>query len=72
MQQLQNLYRSVFSSANPMEAMQKMMASNPKFAQIQNLFRQGQTPEGVFRQMAAQRGINPDEFIRQLQGNNGR
>lgn len=55
-----------------MQALQQMMGSNPKFAQINNLFRQGQTPEGVFRNMAKQRGIDPDQFIRELQGNNGK
>lgn len=72
MAQLRNIYQSISSSANPMQALQQMMGSNPKFAQINNLFRQGQTPEGVFRNMAKQRGIDPDQFIRELQGNNGK
>jgi len=72
MQQLRNMYQSIAHSANPMQMIQQMIAKNPKFAQINNLFRQGQTPEGIFRSMAKQRGIDPDEFIRQLQDNNGR
>lgn len=72
MQQLQGMYRSIFSSGNPMQALQQMIGNNPKFAQINGLMRKGMTPEGIFRQMASSRGIDPDDFIRQLQGNNGR
>lgn len=68
MSQLRNMYRSISGSANPMQALQQMMGNNPMFAQINNLFRQGQTPEGIFRAMAKQRGIDPDQFIRELRG----
>lgn len=71
MPQLQNMYQSIFKSGNPMQAIQRMAASNPRFAQISNLMKQGRNPESIFREMAAQRGIDPDDFIRQLQGNNG-
>lgn len=71
MPQLQNMYQSIFKSKNPMQAIQQMAANNPRFAQISNLMKQGRNPESIFREMAAQRGIDPDDFIRQLQGNNG-
>jgi len=72
MANVRNVYRSVFNSKNPMQAMQNMMASNPRMAQVNALLRQGRNPESIFREMAKQRGIDPDEFIREIQqGNNG-
>lgn len=72
MAQLRNLYQSISNSANPMQALQQMMGSNPRFAQINNMMKKGMSPEGIFREMAANRGIDPNDFIRQLQGNNGK
>lgn len=71
MSQLRTMYQSIANSKNPMQAIQQMAANNPAFAQINNLMRQGRNPESIFREMAAKRGIDPDDFIRQLQGNNG-
>lgn len=71
MANVRNVYKSIFNSKNPMQAMQNMMASNPRMAQVNNLLRQGRNPESIFREMARQRGIDPDEFIREMQGNNG-
>lgn len=72
---IRNAYQSIFGGGNPMQAMQRIFANNPKYAQIQNLMRQGRNPESIFRSMARQRGIDPDEFIRSMtadpNGNNG-
>lgn len=71
MARLQGMYQAIFNSGNPMAAMQNMFGNQPQFAQAMNLFRQGRNPESVFREMARQRGVDPDAFLRQLQGNNG-
>lgn len=71
MGQVQKFYQAVSSSQNPMQSIDKLLSSNPKFAQIKTLMKQGRTPESLFREIAAQRGIDPDEFVRQMQGNNG-
>lgn len=60
------LYRAFAESKNPMEAFGKIASQNPKLKGVMDAFRQGQTPQGVFRSMCNQRGINPDEFIRRL------
>ena len=76
MGRVQNAFQMIFNSQNPMQAMQKAFANTPQFAQMNNLLRQGKNPEQLFRQMAQQRGIDPDEFIRAMiadpNGNNGR
>ena len=51
-------------SGNP----QQMIQNNPMLNQIMQQ-NKGKTPEQIFRSMAQQRGIDPDEFLRQLRNN---
>lgn len=61
----QNMYRTLCSSRNPTQAIQQMIGNNP---QLNSLLQQGRNPESVFRELAKQKGIDPDAFIRALQG----
>lgn len=66
--QLYSLYNMMKNSGNPMAILQNMAMSNPQLQPVINSLQQGNSPEQVFRQLAGQRGINPDEFIRNIQG----
>lgn len=76
MGRIQNAFQTIFNTRNPMQALQRAFSNTPQFAQMNDLLRQGRNPEQLFRQMAQQRGIDPDEFIRTMtagpNGNNGR
>ena len=73
MGQAQKFYQAMANSKNPMQAIDQLLSSNPRLAPIKNLMKQGRTPESIFRAVAAQRGIDPDDFVRQLQqGNSGK
>ena len=41
------------------------LSKNPMYAQLMQMCK-GQNPEVVFRNMAAQMGVNPDELIKEL------
>lgn len=66
--QLGQLYNVFMRSNNPMSILQNMAINNPQLTPILNALKQGANPEQIFRQLATQNGINPDEFIRTIQG----
>jgi hypothetical protein len=45
-----------------------MAQSNPQLQPIAQMIRTGNSPEAIARNIMKQRGINPDEFIKQIQG----
>ena len=57
------------AASNPQAFIQQMMANNPnQAAQIMSLLQQnGNDPKAAFYSLAKQKGIDPDEFLRQLQ-----
>lgn len=68
---LRNLYQSL-SGKNPMQVIGQMAMRNPQMQPIMQALRGGQNPQQLFRSLCQQRGINPDEFIGNIVGNNGR
>lgn len=57
------MYKMFQSFGNPMSAVQNMCP------QLMPILQSGRNPEQIFRMICQQRGINADDFIRQIQSN---
>ena len=68
---IQAAYRALSNSRNPMQAFMQMAAQNPNLQPIANALRNGADPQSLFRSLCQQRGIDPNEFMRALNGQNG-
>lgn len=66
--QLQNMYKMLMESKNPMQMFEKIAMNNPKMRPILQALRSGNSPEQIFNSMCQQRGINPQEFIKKITG----
>ena len=64
---INDIYRILSSSKNPMQAFENIAKNNPNMAPILNLMKNGYSPEQIFRSMCQQRGIDPQQFIQNLQ-----
>ena len=65
MNAIRNAYASL-KSGNMQQSVIDALSRNPRMAPVMNLLRQGRNPEYLFREMARQRGIDPDAFIREI------
>jgi hypothetical protein len=63
---LMQAYKTFLNAGNPMVVFKQMAIKNPQLQPILSVIESGGNPEQIARQMMAQRGINPDEFIKQL------
>ena len=69
MNNIKQIYNMLRYSNNPNQLINQMMAQNPQMSQMLNLIKaNGNNYEQVFRNMCNQRGINADEFIKNLTG----
>ena len=68
MQQVKNIYSMLRNSNNPEMLMNQLMQQNPQLAPTINLIKANGNYEQVFRKMCSDRGINADDFIRQMNG----
>lgn len=68
---LRSMYQAVMNSSNPMQAFSQIASKNPNLQPIMQALRGGANPQQLFNSLCQQRGINPQEFLRQLTGNNG-
>ena len=66
MGQIKQIYNMLRYSNNPTQLLNQMAAQNPQFAQTINFIRANGNYEQIFRNMCQERGINADEFIRQI------
>lgn len=64
---LRNLYKAM-QNGNPMQMFQQIAMKNPNMQPILNMLNNGANPQQLFYQMCKQRGINPDEFIKNITG----
>ena len=56
------------ASNNPQAFIQQMMANNPKAADVMQLInKHGGDAKAAFYDLAKQKGINPEDFLRSLQ-----
>ena len=63
-----DLYRAMKQSNNPYQMFMQMASQNPQMRPVINAIQQGNDPRMIFNNMCQQRGINPDEFIRNITG----
>ncbi len=68
---IQSLYRAVMGAKNPMQAFQRIASQNPYMQPILQALQGGANPQQLFASLCQQRGINPQEFMRQITNNNG-
>lgn len=61
-------YRMFSQSKNPMQLFMNMASKNPNMQPIMNMIQNGGNPQMVFNQLCQQRGINPQEFLRNITG----
>lgn len=67
MNSIQNAYRMLMSSPNPMALLQNMAQQNPSLQPVVQILKQGGNPQQVFINLCQQRGIDPNQFIKQIQ-----
>lgn len=67
MNQMKELYNAM-RNGNPMQVFNQMAQNNPNMKPILNLINNGHNPQQIFYQLCKQRGINPDEFIKNITG----
>lgn len=65
--QLREIYKAM-QSGNPMQMFQNMAMQNPQMKPILNMLNGGANPKELFYQLCKQKGINPDEFIKNITG----
>ena len=65
--QLQNMYKMLTSSKNPIALFQQMAAQNPQMQPIVDMLR-SRSPQDVFNYMCRQRGIDPQQFLKTITG----
>ena len=63
--QIKRMAQMVNSVRNPQQVLAHLAQNNPQVKSVMDLC-QGRNPEQVFRNMCAQRGINPEEIIQAL------
>ena len=68
---IQRLYQAIMGGGNPMQAFQRIASQNPQMQPILQALQGGANPQQLFASLCQQRGINPQEFMRQITGNNG-
>ena len=66
--QVKNLMNVLRNSNNPQQLFFNMAKQNPQLQQIMNTIQNSnKTPKELFYQMAEQKGVNPEEILKQLQ-----
>lgn len=65
--QLKELYK-MMQNGNPMQVFQQMAMRNPNMQPILNMLNNGANPKDLFYQMCKQKGVNPDDFLKNITG----
>ena len=65
--QIKNLMNTVRNMGNPQMMLNQMMAQNPQMKNVMDYIRQnGNDPKQAFYKMAQEKGVDPNEILRQL------
>ena len=64
--QMKQIFNMLKFSKNPEQLLNNLLQQNPQMAQTINLIRSNGNYEQVFRNMCKERGINADDFIKQM------
>lgn len=63
---LNDIYKLLTQSKNPMQVFSNLAKNNPNMAPIVNLLNNGYSPEQVFYSMCQQRGLNPQDVLKNI------
>ena len=64
---IKQMMNMVMSSRNPQAMVNQMLQNNPQYKQVMDIVNQnGGDPKKAFYELARQKGINADEFLRTL------
>ena len=66
MGQVKQIYNMLRYSNNPNQILDQLISKNPQMAQAINLIKSNGNYEQVFRSMCNEKGINADDFIKQM------
>lgn len=65
--QVKNMIKTLKSFGNPQMMLNQMMGQNPQLKQAMDFVNaNGGDPQAVFYKLAEERGVNPDDFMKQL------
>lgn len=66
-QPAKQILRQVMSLSNPQAMMNQMLMNNPNVQQALNFIKQtGNNPKTAFINLAKQKGVNPEDFMKEL------
>lgn len=65
--QMQNIYKMLTQSKNPVQLFQQIASNNPNMKPILDMLKT-KSPEEVFNYMCRQRGIDPQQFLKSITG----
>ena len=68
MDNIRNMYQTLINSNNPMQVFENLASRNPNMKPILSALKNGVNPKSLFESMCKERGINPDDFIKSIQG----
>ena len=64
--QYKEAYKMFSQSKNPMQLFMNMASQDPNMQHIMSMIQAGQNPQMIFNQLCQQRGINPQEFLKNI------
>lgn len=65
MAQIKNMMKLVKTNGNPTQLLQSMSQNNPQLKQVMTMVN-GKNPKEVFYELAKQKGVNPDDILKEL------
>ena len=68
MASIRNAYQMLMQSRNPMQVFQQLAKRNPQLQPALQMLQQGIDPQQIFNTMCQQKGINPQEFLKNITG----
>lgn len=67
MQQAKQMFRQMMSMGNPQAMMNQILMNNPNTQQALNFIKQaGNSPQQAFINLAKSKGVDPQEFMKEL------
>lgn len=68
MPNIRNAYQLLMNSKNPYQVFKYLAQNNPSLQPIVNLLNNGGNPQQIFLSMCQQKGINPNDFLKNITG----
>lgn len=65
---IQQAYQMFVNSKNPQQLFRTLAKQNPRFSAVLDMLNNGTDPQQIFYSLCQQRGINPQEFLKNITG----